>query len=215
MKGLQGKLPILLSIISVIALIGLSVYRFREWTGLRLYMGIGFVGLYLLWLFIESRIAIGETKKDSTESDRGTLELYAAGRAATVLTGLGIPVLWYWEPGQMILGTAVFVIATTFRLWSIRVLGQFYSHRVRVTDEHRIVDSGPYRVIRHPAYTGMLAAHAGFVVFFFNWITLALLLLFFIPAVIMRIRVEEKTLLELPGYSEYCKNRKRLIPLIW
>jgi protein-S-isoprenylcysteine O-methyltransferase Ste14 len=61
----------------------------------------------------------------------------------------------------------------------------------------------------------MLVAHLGLVIFFFNWVALAVLLVGFVPAVIARILVEEKLLFRASGYSHYARRRKRLLPFIW
>jgi protein-S-isoprenylcysteine O-methyltransferase Ste14 len=61
----------------------------------------------------------------------------------------------------------------------------------------------------------MLTAHLGVVIFFFNPYTLATLLLVLLPAMILRIRVEETALFELPGYPAYARDRSRLLPLLW
>src|SRR5204863_385897 len=112
-------------------------------------------------------------------------------------------------------GIGVFLAGVAFRLAAIRELGRFYSHRVRLTDGHKIVDTGPYRLVRHPAYTGMLLAHAGFVMSFFHPVALAILLGVLLPAVVLRIRVEERALMTLDGYAAYGAGRKRLVPLLW
>jgi protein-S-isoprenylcysteine O-methyltransferase Ste14 len=91
-------------------------------------------------------------------------------------------------------------------------LGHYYSHMVREVDNHKIIDSGPYKYIRHPAYAGMIIAHFGIVLFFLNPATLLIFFLMFIPAIILRIFIEEKTLFRIEGYFNYAENRKRLIP---
>ena len=100
-------------------------------------------------------------------------------------------------------------------MWAVRTLGQCYSHMVRAEADQPIVDAGPYRAIRHPAYAGMIAAHIGVLVALYNPVTLAVLILGLVPAILFRIRVEEKALFDLPGYSEFAKGRKRLVPMIW
>lgn len=211
----QARLPVLLSVSFVVLI---SIFAGRKLSAMPrdLAAALGAVVLlYLAWLFIESRVAVRELSKEKTKIDRGTLELYAAGRAVTVLSALALPTAWdrigLWYP----IGLAVFVAGVAFRLAAIRVLGRFYSHRVRIDDSHQIVQHGPYRFLRHPAYTGMIVAHVGFVVCFFHPVSLAILLCFFIPAVVLRIRVEERALFALRGYAEYAKTRKRLIPAVW
>jgi len=137
------------------------------------------------------------------------------GRALTMLTALAFPTRWTSAGPWMVAGFAVFIAGVAFRLIAIRTLGKFYSHRVRVMGDHQVVSNGPYRLVRHPAYTGMLTAHLGVVIFFFNPFALASLLLMLLPAMIVRIRIEERALFELQGYSEYATDRNRLLPLLW
>ncbi len=57
----------------------------------------------------------------------------------------------------------------------------------------------------------MIAAHAGLTLFFFNWVTLAVL----VPAIVLRILVEERMVFGIAGYSDFARTRKRLISAIW
>jgi protein-S-isoprenylcysteine O-methyltransferase Ste14 len=61
----------------------------------------------------------------------------------------------------------------------------------------------------------MIVAHAGIAVFFFNWITSAIFAGVFVPAIVLRILVEEMMLFRIEGYREYASTRKRLLPAIW
>jgi protein-S-isoprenylcysteine O-methyltransferase Ste14 len=175
-----------------------------------------FISLYILWMFIELRV----TKKDiNTEgkktSDFASCQLYGTGQALTFLTALWFPSVWRFPNAVHFVGLSVFVLGAYYRLWAIQTLGQFYSHRVRITAQHRIVDTGPYRFTRHPAYAGMIIANAGISVYFFNWVTIGVYVLFLLPAIFVRIVIEEKALYRIAGYAEFAKNRKRLFPVIW
>src|SRR5690348_17282812 len=64
-----------------------------------------------------------------------------------------------------------------FRWTAIRTLGRFFTVDVAVHEGHAVVDSGPYRLVRHPSYTGLLLAFAGLGLAFQNWISLLALLL--------------------------------------
>lgn len=211
----QSVLPLVFSTLFVLAIAGLFV-RQQATLAPPMTLALGaMVGLYLIWLLVEAATARKELDLQRTSIDRGTMEFYAAGRALTVLAGLAVPVRWQ-DPGPWYwLGVGLFLAGVVFRITAIRTLGRFYSHRVRLQDSHQIVSSGPYRFLRHPAYTGMIVAHAGFVVCFLNPLSLAMLFLVLIPAVILRIRVEEKALFSLDGYALYAQSRRRLIPLVW
>ena len=180
------------------------------------YLDIIFIGLYLIWMIIELRV----TKKDvNTERkktyDFMTCQLYGCGQALTILTALWLPSVWRLLRIAHFVGISIFLIGACYRLWAIRTLGRFYSHRVRTVSQHQIVASGPYSVTRHPAYAGMIIANAGISVFFFNWVTVCVFLFILTPAIILRIIIEEKTLFKIDGYPEFARNRKRLLPAIW
>jgi protein-S-isoprenylcysteine O-methyltransferase Ste14 len=109
----------------------------------------------------------------------------------------------------------LFLSGICYRLWAIKTLGRYYSHIVRKVHEHRIIASGPYRFIRHPAYAGMIVANLGIVLYFFNWVTLSVFFFTLLPSIVLRIFIEEKTLFEIRGYSDFARHRKRLFPAIW
>jgi protein-S-isoprenylcysteine O-methyltransferase Ste14 len=203
----------------LIALIGiLTVYRVTHqtiWINSIANFDVVFASVYLAWILIESKISKEELNKGKRTSDYGTCELYAMGQAAVFLSALWFTPAWESPNILHVIGFTIFLVGIVYRLWAITTLGKYYSHIVREVDGHRIVDSGPYRHIRHPAYAGMILANLGIVVFFFNWITLMLFFLILIPAIIIRIVIEEKTLFTIDHYADYAKNRPRLIPGIW
>lgn len=92
----------------------------------------------------------------------------------------------------------------------------YASANIKVEEEQPVISSGPYAVIRHPMYTGLM------VMVLFAPLALGSLLavipgLLFIPWTIIRIKNEEELLLKnLPGYQDYCtKIPYRLIPSVW
>jgi len=216
MKNFQGLLPIILSILFLGSISTLTYLRLDYLKETNLYYPtLLFVGLYILWIVLESKVASKEIGQSKTQIDKLSLEVYAFSRALVVLSGL------YFFPQFLQLeiwhyvGLSLFVLAIVWRLVAIRQLGQFYSHRVRVQTEHKIINQGPYKIVRHPAYTGMILSHLGFSLFFLNPWTIAFWATIHVPAVVYRIIVEEKALFEIKGYPEYAVGRKRIIPFIW
>ncbi|MGE5385626.1 MAG: methyltransferase family protein [Betaproteobacteria bacterium] len=215
LQRLQPHVPTILFSLSAILWIVLAYYKLVDWSGPLQTAGIAVMVIYILWLTLESKVSTAESGKGHTEKDHGTLELYAIGRICTVTVALALPTLWTELNAVAVVGLVLFVAGILWRLQAIRTLGKFYSHRVRQVSGHRIVNTGPYRFMRHPAYTGMLVSHLGFVLFFFNYYALALLVVFFIPTVVTRILVEEKMLFEMDGYKEFAAGRARLMPFVW
>lgn len=179
-------------------------------------LDIIFISLYLLWMIIELRVTAKDVNTEGKKTeDAITCQLYGTGQALTILTALWFSPVWRVSNAANFAGIGIFFLGGCYRLWAVFTLGRFYSHRVRTVSDHRIVASGPYSVTRHPAYAGMIIANAGISVYFFNWVTLCVYLFILVPAIIMRIRIEERTLLGIEGYPEFARKRKRLFPAVW
>jgi protein-S-isoprenylcysteine O-methyltransferase Ste14 len=101
--------------------------------------------------------------------------------------------------------------------WAI-IENRFFSGVVRIqTDRgHKVVDTGPYRLVRHPGYAGALLAYF-LTPILLDSIWAFVPVIFITVALVVRCRLEDETLqAELAGYKEFTqKTRYRLIPGIW
>lgn len=195
----------------------LSIYKLSSWRVSMLTAGILLVLLYVLWSTYEvfkSNSKKAEKNK-SASLDKKTFDYYLLARLFTVYSALLVPSIWSRSGVWIYIGIGLFLTGILLRLAAMKALGDFYSHWIRVKEDHRIIVEGPYKFMRHPSYLGMILAHLGFVIFFFNLISILVYCLLFVPAIIRRIIVEEKVLNSLEGYCDYSKGRKRLIPFIW
>lgn len=116
-----------------------------------------------------------------------------------------------------LIGLSLFVGGIILRWYSIARLGRFFTVDVSIVSEHRLIDSGPYRFIRHPSYTGALIAFLGFGLSLGNWLSILLVTLPILGAFLWRIQLEESVLLESLGddYRAYIRRTKRLIPFVY
>jgi protein-S-isoprenylcysteine O-methyltransferase Ste14 len=114
-------------------------------------------------------------------------------------------------------GLALIVAGIVIRQWSVFLLGRFFTVDVRVHPGQTVVDSGPYRWVRHPSYTGMLVTFAGIGLALGNWVALAALIVLPLPGLVYRISVEERALLDGIGepYRRFAAGRSRLVPGLW
>jgi protein-S-isoprenylcysteine O-methyltransferase Ste14 len=114
-------------------------------------------------------------------------------------------------------GMVVLLAGLVLRGWSFKALGQYFTHTVMVSSDQPVIASGPYRVLRHPSYTGIILAAIGIGLASANWADLADLLLLTLTALLWRIRIEEAALLTTLGdrYRAYAAQHKRLVPLVW
>lgn len=210
-----SKSAMVLALTGIAATIAVSAYQIgATQDALFKWLVGGMAATYIVWILAEFRVAIGENKRDKG-NDQGTCEAYAIARFITMLTAFAVDSVWsrpgLWLPA----GLTLFFGGIALRACAIRTLGRFYSHRVRTPEGRTIVSTGPYRFLRHPAYAGMLLAHIGVLVLFFNGFLLVTLVGVFVPALVRRIRVEEGHLLAIPEYREFAATRARLAPGIW
>jgi protein-S-isoprenylcysteine O-methyltransferase Ste14 len=86
-----------------------------------------------------------------------------------------------------------------------------------VAADQRLIDDGPYALVRHPSYTGMLMAILGFGIALDSWGAVAATLFLPLAAVVNRIRHEETMLRRELGepYEAYAARTARLVPGIW
>lgn len=116
-----------------------------------------------------------------------------------------------------VLGVALLLVGIIIRGTAIYTLGKYFTGTVLIKKDHRLIQSGMYKHLRHPAYTGALLAHLGLGLSFSNWISLGLSVVPFSVAALYRMHVEERALREAFGeaYTSYSRCTKRLIPKLY
>ncbi len=166
---------------------------------------------------IEHRMRIGKGTKTWDKIWMGVFAAVFAG--VYVVAGLDAG-RFGWSampPALWLLGFALFLPGAALVAWSMGV-NPYFEKTVRIQSErgHRVIDTGPYRFVRHPGYVG-----------FFGWLLSAPILLgswwagvpslLAIVALVVRTALEDRTLRdELPGYADYARRvRFRLVPGLW
>jgi protein-S-isoprenylcysteine O-methyltransferase len=121
---------------------------------------------------------------------------------------------WVYQPWINILGIAIVIAGLALRWYSIIYLGRFFTVNVEIAADHQLIDSGPYRRLRHPSYTGALMAFLGLALCTQNWVSLAIMVVGPTAAFLYRIHVEEMALAAAFGerYRQYMQRTARLIP---
>ena len=179
------------------------------------------VGVFVV---LEQRIRFKSRRnRHGTRADQGSLAIVilavgvgAAGGCvvAALVPSAAIPFA-RWE--LFVAGLALICAGIALRQWAIVLLGQFFTVDVRVHAEQTVIERGPYRWLRHPAYTGLLLTLLGIGLALGNWAALALLVLVPTAGLVVRIRAEERALLAGLGepYRRFAATRARLIPGVW
>ena len=108
----------------------------------------------------------------------------------------------------------VMIASLIFVAAAVRTLGQQWSLEARVLENHELIQRGPYRIVRHPIYTGMFGLLVAASLARGHWIGLVLGSLVYYFGTIMRIRAEEKLLRDQFGdaYEDYARKVPAFIP---
>ena len=176
-----------------------------------------------LWGFSELGLSLlKRAKGNAVSKDRASLFVIWAVNLASV--GLGVYLAFHWQDWASPwlrrlypVGFGLFVAGLCFRWRCILYLGRFFTVNVAIAADHQLIQTGNYRHVRHPSYTGGLVMLLGYCICVGN---LASLLAIFIPCasvILWRIHVEEAALLQAFGesYRAYMQRTKRLIPWVY
>lgn len=180
--------------------------------------------LSLAWVVAEIRLA-SRNKPDSTRlvcTERRSQNVLWLATTAGVVSALfakafhGMPVPVGYLPLQ-ITALTMFMSGLALRYWAVACMNHFFTTHVTIQQGHELIVSGPYRVLRHPAYTGLLLALAAAGLAMGDVLSFLLTTLPAYFAVRFRIRIEEKWLRRQFGaeYDNYCNTTGMLFPWIF
>jgi protein-S-isoprenylcysteine O-methyltransferase Ste14 len=210
LKGIPAVLALLAVLSAVVAL---TIYS-RPRPAVLVSAGI--------WLLLDVYWSLAEVKRRSAK----TAESPQSRRTHGLLTTAALLLLFIPIPGltgQFVpdtlataaIGLGIQIGFVLFYFWGRWHMGRLWSGAIRIMTDHQIVQSGPYRFLRHPMYTGMLGMCVGTAVVsgqYHALIGLALMTL----AYARKIRMEERVLRDEFGdaYETYRRRTSALLPWI-
>jgi protein-S-isoprenylcysteine O-methyltransferase len=162
------------------------------------------------------------SKSGAVSKDRHSLGIIWLVTLAAV--ALGIVAAYQLRFGRLpasrlvtAISCGMFIFGMALRWYAILHLGRFFTVNVAIHSDHQVVDSGPYRFIRHPSYTGSLLTVAGFSMTLNNWASFVIIVLPCVAVTLWRVRIEEQALRAALGesYTAYMRRTRRLIPFIY
>jgi len=160
-------------------------------------------------------------RRDASRTDpRGELAfrvVFFAAILALPLAATLVPDAVLEGAGVFVLGAVVGWLGLLLRWWSFAALGEYFTTVLQTSADQVVVDRGPYRFLRHPSYTGLLAAFLGGGLMFGNWVGALASFLLILVALVHRLRREERAMADALGdaYLDFAKGRARLIPFVW
>ena len=178
--------------------------------------------LAAVWGASELALMLFKRSAPASSRDRNSLRLMwlaiCGGIIGAVLAAQNLSALALPGRGVVLpLSLALFAAGIIIRIYSIIYLGRSFTTNVAITSGQKLVDSGPYKYVRHPSYTGALMTFLSFGLFFCNAASLLIMVVPIYAAFFWRIHVEEEALLGAFGdaYKEYMARTKRLVPGIY
>ncbi|MBV9350259.1 MAG: isoprenylcysteine carboxylmethyltransferase family protein [Mycobacterium sp.] len=154
----------------------------------------------------------------ASPDDRGTTRMIVTAYVVAAEAPLALRRVPLHQLPQLAgpVGMALQASGLALRTWSMRTLGTSYTRTLRTDDQQHVVDTGPYRFVRHPGYAGSLLTWTGFALASRSIPVVLLVAALLGRAYRQRIVTEENLLKrELPGYSEYIHRTKRIVPFVW
>lgn len=209
-----------MAFVAIAAIIFLPALTLRYWQGW-LYMAILFIPMLFVMVYmlrnapdlLDRRLRMRERE---TQQKKIIALSYIPFFAAYILPGFDVRLGWSNVPAWVSIAAALVVLAGYAIVFLVFRENQYASRVVEVEKEQSVISSGPYGVVRHPMYVGMILLYVfSPLVLGSYWAMIPAL--FILPVIVARILNEEKVLArDLNGYPEYMRNvRYRLVPGVW
>jgi protein-S-isoprenylcysteine O-methyltransferase Ste14 len=174
---------------------------------------------YEIWLLLKDR----KQDKGHTGIDRGSrflnfISITLGISGAALINDISSFTFPGGKTGTVFwIGILIIVLGFALRVWAVTTLGVSFRTTVEINVNQKVIKNGPYKLIRHPSYTGLLLFCLGYGIAVQNWLSLFVAVVLPLSALIYRMQVEEKALVSSLGseYETYLRSTKKLIPWIW
>jgi protein-S-isoprenylcysteine O-methyltransferase Ste14 len=187
---------------------------------IKLILIIAFSILYGLFEIFMSRRQ-KEKRKISESGDKGSIWLLTISISlgywlSFIIASAKTGRIYHWNTFFLI-GSVLVLTGLIIRVTSIIRLKQQFTYTVTKIENHELIETGLYKIIRHPGYLGQLIIFLGTSVCLSNWLSILLMIIPVLSGYLNRINVEEKFMVQQMGqrYLDYRKRTKRLIPGIY
>jgi protein-S-isoprenylcysteine O-methyltransferase Ste14 len=179
----------------------------------------------VVWIFFLLYWQIKAVKTKSTQrlepAASRLLRVFVFLIALVLLWTARIPLPWLylqlWPAGfrPFWLGAAVTIAGLLFAVWAREHLGSNWSRSVTIKQGHELITTGPYSVVRHPIYTGILTGFLGMAIAISQVRGFVVLVLIFL-ALWMKLRMEEQWMRAQFGetYATYARQTAALVPYL-
>ena len=182
------------------------------------------VAVVLCWMvfaaaMLRSRLA-GSDKSPAKRDFRSIFGIALQG--AGIALGWAGPPRLLWSGGQAdwiaaIPPAAIAVVSVSLFAWSTQTMGANWSLVARTREDHSLVQTGPFALVRNPIYVALFGMMCATAIALGHTINLVVAIPLFLIGTLMRVSIEERLLREMFGqaFDDYARRVKRFIPLVW
>lgn len=176
--------------------------------------------MWSIWTSIEIVIENSETNNNARKSVEDKYTRHAV--LYSHLSSLWIPCFYtiffnqYISLMALVIGTIIFIFGSSLRLFAISTLGKYFTGYIQVSSDQVVCRKGIYNIIRHPGYVGLFFINIGPSIMLNIHILIVFIAVITIISLILRVRVEEKMLINHFGssYLMYLKEVPACFPEI-
>ncbi len=190
----------------------------KFWKAWVFWFGFSLITVFMTVYFIKKNpeFLLRRTKVRDHKSSKKAPAFFKIYYIAFILPGIDFRLHWSNEPIWFVIVSNIIVFAAYIFIFVVFKENSYASTVIQVENEQHVITTGPYSIVRHPMYLGMLTMSLFMPLALGSYFAI-IPSLFIIPTILFRIKNEEEVLLrELRGYKEYCvKTPYRLIPFIW
>jgi protein-S-isoprenylcysteine O-methyltransferase Ste14 len=178
-----------------------------------------------VWAMVPEVRIIRRARIESRQSgskDRGSVKVMTAAMSTALVLAFPLAFVDAWAFSQsrhseiFALGILVIVLGSLLRRYCWRTLGEYFTGDVQARAGQPVIRTGPYKLVRHPSYTGGILMNVGVGLALCSWLSVALLTVTALGTYVYRVRIEEHALLETLGepYRDYMRECRRFIPYV-
>jgi len=176
-----------------------------------------------LYGFFEIFMSLRQKRKRKIEKSGDRFSIWILGISIAIGYSLSFSIgstkigrIYHWDT-FFVIGMIFTLLGLIIRINSILTLKQQFTYTVTKIENHQLIESGLYKVIRHPGYLGQLIIFLGISTSLSNWLSVLLMITAVLVGYIYRINIEERFMINQMGqkYIDYQKRTKKLIPMIY
>lgn len=181
------------------------------------------IGFSILYGFSEllSGIRQREKKNISKSGDKGSMWIIVISISigywlSFIIGSTSTGRINHWN-ALFVSGAILIITGLIIRINSIMTLKKQFTYTITKINNHKLIENGLYKYIRHPGYLGQLLIFTGVATSLSNWLSIILMIIPVFLGYIYRIKVEEKFMIRQLGdeYIDYQKRTKKLIPALY